>query len=110
MDDTQFQVPRNRSHKKQSLMEQAIHHLLKIWAIEPVPLPQISQGIYSVFFLIPKKNGDAQEILDLKWLNCWVREKKFQVETVRTILAAIQKGDFSASIDLSEAYLHIPIR
>lgn len=32
------------------------------------------------------------------------------METLKSILETIQKGDFLASLDLSEAYLHIPIR
>ena len=90
-------------------MAQAIQHLLDIGAIEKVPESHTSKGMYSNLSLVPKKNGDVRAILDMKWLNKRIRKRKFKMETLRSIISAVQRGDFMASIDLSEAYLHIPI-
>lgn len=104
-----WQVPFSTDPVKHSPKLLAIQHLLDIQAIERVPRPQMGRGVYSVFFLVPKKNGDMRTILDLKWLNRFIIHKKFKMETWRTITTTLDQGDFLTSIDLSEAYLHIPI-
>lgn len=38
----------------------AIQHLLDIKVIEPVPQAQKGKGVYSIFFLVPKKNGEVR--------------------------------------------------
>lgn len=48
-------------------------------------------------------------ILDLKALNCFVRVQKFLMESIRMVVASLHQGDFLASIDIKDAYLHIPI-
>lgn len=102
-------TPFSSDPAKHSQKMQAIQHLLDIQAIEPVPTTQARRGVYSVFFLVPKKNGEMRTILDLKWLNRFVSRKKFKMETWRTITSALDQGDFLSSIDLKEAYLHVPI-
>lgn len=74
-----------------------------------MPTDQQGSGIYSIVFLVPKRKEDIQVILDVKWLNCRIIKKKFWMETLKSILASIQKGGLLASIDLSEVYLHIAI-
>lgn len=44
-----------------------------------------------------------------KWLNWWLRCFHFKMETLHSVLAAIQKGDFLVSLDLQATYLHILI-
>lgn len=36
--------------------------------------------MYSVFFLVPKKTGNWQGILDLKWLYPFLVRKRFKME------------------------------
>lgn len=90
-------------------MQRAIHHLLSIKAIEPVPMDQRGTGVYSVFFTVPKKNGDWRSILDLKYVNQFIRLRNFHMESLKSILDALQPGEFMTSLDLTEAYLHVPI-
>lgn len=80
---------------------------LDIKAIELVPQLQPTKEIYLIFLVVPKKNRDVWGILDLKWLNCCIQRWKFKMETLRTIMAAIQKEDFLASM---EAHLHVPLK
>lgn len=89
---------------KHSLKLQVIQHLLDINAIG-----KSGARAYSVFFLVPKKNGDTCAILALKWLNHFLARKWFKMETWRTIMVVLEAGDFLASVDLSEAYLHMPV-
>lgn len=85
---------------------QAIQHLLDIRVMEPIPPKAKFKVVYSIFFLVPKKSGEIRAILDLKWLNKFLIRKKFKMETWRSIMAALDWGDFLTSVDLSEAYLH----
>lgn len=66
--------------------------------------------MYLMFFIVPKKNAVIRAILNLKWLNKSIQGKTFKMEILQSILETIQKADFLASLDLSEAYLHILIR
>lgn len=95
-------------HKHQLKME-AIRHLIHIRAIKPMLVKQRGTRVYSVFFLVPKQNCNWRAIMDLKWLNKFLKKRKFKMETWRSIVALLHKGDYHASEDLTEAYLHIPV-
>ncbi|XP_039189127.1 protein FAM117A isoform X2 [Crotalus tigris] len=90
-------------------MNEAVQHLLHIRAIEPVPLDQRGQGFYSILFVVTKASGEWRAILDLKGLNFHLAYHKFKMQMLRSILRSIRKGDLLTSIDLTKAYLHIPI-
>ncbi|XP_070607583.1 uncharacterized protein [Erythrolamprus reginae] len=101
--------PSPRSSSDCSRMEEAISHLLSIRAIQPVPPGQKGRGFYSILFMVPKSSGGWRAILDLKKLNLYIKYRKFKMHSLPSILAAIHPGDFMVSLDLTEAYLHIPI-
>lgn len=64
-----WRIPKSRDPVKHAKMKEAIQHLLHIKAIESVPSSQRRKGVYSIFFLVPKKDKKMRAILDLKWLN-----------------------------------------
>ena len=66
-------------------------------------------GYYSRIFLVPKKNGKLRLIIDLSVLNHFVYTETFKLETQRKVKDAIQLNDWAFSLDLMDAYLHIPI-
>lgn len=88
----------------------AIQHLLDIKAIQPVPRNQWGEGFYSRLFLVQKSSGGWRAILDLKSLNRHIIYRQFKMQSLQTIHQCIRQGDLMASIDLTEAYLHIPIQ
>lgn len=90
-------------------MEAEIQHLLDIRAIEQVPVDQRGCGFYSILFLVPKSSGGQRAILNLKDLNLHVKYQKFKMQSLQSILACIRQEDFLTSIDLKEAYIHLPI-
>lgn len=98
-------------HKRGKAEEtlEAIQQLLKSQAIEIVPAPEQGQGLYLLLFTVPKKNGKWRAVLDLKFLNEFVAQKHFRMETLQSIAEALQPQEFFTSIDLTDAYLHIPI-
>ncbi|XP_015682931.1 signal transducer and activator of transcription 5B-like, partial [Protobothrops mucrosquamatus] len=104
-----IQCPVSNNSSKARLVSTAIAHLSDIRAIERVPPDQIGTGFYSILFVVPKASGGWRAILDLKGLNHFLTYRKFKMQTLKSILASIRKGDFLSSSDLTEAYLHIPI-
>ena len=48
-------------------------------------------------------------MIDLSHLNEFVRQTPFKMETVAPVLLSIREGDSLASIDLKDAYFHIPV-
>lgn len=87
----------------------AIHVLFLQGVIIPVPQSERFRGFYSNLFTVPKKDGSVRPILDLKMLNRHVRVRKFRMESLRSVVASLEQGEFLASIDIRDAYLHIPI-
>ena len=67
-----------------------------------------SSGFYSRIFLVKKKTGRFRLIIDLSSLNK-MKVDHFQMETTASIRRAIPPGAWAVSIDLMDAYLHIPI-
>ncbi|KAJ1209615.1 hypothetical protein NDU88_004989 [Pleurodeles waltl] len=83
--------------------------MLSKGAIELVPEQERGQGCYSRYFLIPKKDGRLRPIQDLRILNWFLKREKFQMLTLAQVLLALNKGDWMVSVDLQDAYFHIPI-
>ena len=48
-------------------------------------------------------------VLNLKRLNGYIVNSTFKMENLYNILPLIKKNDWAASIDLVDAYLHVPI-
>ena len=60
-------------------------------------------------FLVPKKNGKLRLIIDLSVLNHFVYTQTCKMETQRKVKDTIQLNDWAFSLDLTDAYLHVPI-
>lgn len=101
--------PMSHNRIKRAQVDLAIQHLLAIKAIQAVPRAQHSQGFYSRLFLVQKSSGGWRAILDLKSLNRHIVYRRFKMQSLHTILLCIRQGDFLATIDLTEAYFHVPI-
>lgn len=89
---------------------QEIQSLLAKDAIEEVPLSQAFSGFFSSYFLVPKKTGELRPILNLKPLNKSLYVESFKMETLRKVTLAMVQGEWLASLDLKDAYFHVPVR
>jgi len=96
------------SRRKREIFDEVIETLLQKGAIEQVHNVN-SEGFYSILFLRQKPNGDWRPIIDLKQLNQIIVNEKFRMESARTIQQAMEKGQWACSIDLTDAYYHVPI-
>ena len=94
--------------QRQCILDE-VDDLLKKSAIEVVPKDQEGLGFYNTFFIVPKKDGGHRPILNLKPLNVYLKNQHFKMETLRSIIQALEQGDWAVSLDLKDAYLHIPM-
>ena len=68
-----------------------------------------SLGFYSHLFLVPKPHQWWRPVIDLSRLNTSLLVQRFKMKTPESIRASLNSGEWVSSIDLSDAYLHIPI-
>ena len=96
------------SQSSSPFLREEIENLLNKRAVERVQNPE-TPGFYSRIFLVPKKNGKFRLILDLSLLNRYIEKQAFKMETVKSVRQAMRLNDWAVSIDLTDAYLHVPI-
>jgi hypothetical protein len=77
--------------------------------VEEVPVSSIDPGFYSRLLIVPKKTGGMRPVIDLSILHTCLVVLHFKMETNRSIRASILPGMWTTSLDLSDAYFHIPI-
>ena len=88
------------------VIQREVDELLAKGTIEP---SSGGAGFYSIMFVVPKYKGGLQPILNLKHFNCSMHIPSFKMPTLKHVRQLIQLGDYAFSIDLQDAYLHIPI-
>ena len=75
-----------------------------------VPPGLSHSGWYGTYFLMPKKSGGWRPILNLKPLNKFLVVDSFKMETLKNVILAVQPGEWLSSIDLKDAYFHVPVQ
>jgi hypothetical protein len=98
-------VPRDSD--KATALRQEVQALLGKQATELVE--DNTPGFYSHLFVVPKPDGRWRPVIDLSSLNKFLVIPRFKMETARSLRASIDPGDFAVSLDLSDAYLHVPM-
>ena len=88
-------------------MEEEVGSLLRKGAIEQVH--EETLGFFSYLFLVPKKEGGRRPVINLKPLNQYIRKKSFRMTTLKEVGQSIRQGDWSITIDLQDAFLHVPM-
>ena len=97
-----------KARQKDQALATCIQSLLSKNAIKRVENVK-SLGFYSRLFLVPKPHQTWRPVIDLSRLNTFLHIKKFKIETPESIRTSLIPGEWVSSIDLSDAYLHIPI-
>ena len=93
---------------KEDQLAGVVQSLLDKQAVELVQNPH-SPGFYSRLFTVPKSSGGLRPVIDLSVLNRFIWCPHFQMETAVSIKSAIRLGEWVTSVDLSDAYLHVPL-
>ena len=91
---------------KTDALHQEVLELINKSAIELAPN---NPGFFSRLFVVPKASGGWRPVIDLSTLNKYVICNPFKMETPRSVLAATRPGQWMTSVDLTDAYFHIPI-
>ena len=68
-----------------------------------------SLWFYSRLFLVPKPHQRWRPVIDLSRPNTFLHVEKFKMETPESTRTSLIPGEWVSSIDLSDAYPHIPI-
>ena len=97
-----------REPAKAWALRQEVKALAAKGAVSQLPSPA-PDGFYSTFFLTTKKSGEWRPILNLKPLNRSIKPRPFRMETLAAILQALRPGYWGATIDLKDAYMHVPV-
>ena len=92
-----------------TVLSEEVEALVAKAAVEAVPVALRQSGYYSTYFIVPKKDGGLRPILNLKWFNHYMMKKTFRMETLSTIISIVRPGQWLASVDLKDAYFHVPI-
>ncbi len=77
--------------------------------IEPVPPADMRSGLFSPYFVVPKKGGGLRPILDLRVLNRALHKLPFKMLMQKRIFGCVRPLDWFAAIDLKDAYFHVSI-
>ena len=93
---------------KQKFLQDCVAQMLKKKAIVLVRMCR-TLGFYSRLFLVPKPGKKWRPVIDLSLLNNHLSVPTFKMETAEVIRNAICKGEWVVSIDLTDAYFHIPV-
>ena len=98
-------APRDR--KALSAIQMQIADLISKNAV--VQIDDSANLCLSPVFVIPKSTGDLRMILNLKQINLFIPVQHFRMETLNVILPQLSPQDWAVTIDLKDAYLHVPI-
>ncbi len=74
-------------------------------AIEPVPPADMRSGLFSPYFIVPKKGGGLRPILDLQVLNRALHKLPFKMQ--KHIFGCVRPLDWFAAIDLKDFHVSI---
>ena len=95
------------SEEKTLALQGEVKDMLNKQAIERVQ--HWDPGFYNRLFLVPKQGGTWRPVLDVSKLNKFVTKTKFSMETAQTVREAIGREDWMVTLDMKDAYFHIPI-
>jgi hypothetical protein len=91
--------------EEEAVLDKEVQDLLTKNAIEL----SSDWGFFSQLFTVPKKGGGQRPIINLKRLNSFLDVKHFKMEGINTLRDILQERDWMGKLDLSDAYLTVPI-
>ena len=104
-----LQPPSSKTTSQKTItdLEEFIPNWLKRGIIREITAPTLLH--FSRIFIRLKKNGKKRPIIDLKVLNNHLNFPSFKMETVSVIAKAISTGLWACSVDIQDAYFHVPM-
>lgn len=86
------------------LIDQEVQNLIDKGAVSEVPPVQVEDGFYTTLFLVPKKEGQHQPVVNLRPLNRFMKVEHFKMEGMHIVRNLLHKGDWMTRLDLKNAY------
>lgn len=93
--------------EKQNALNEIVSDLLSKQCIREMESSEL--GFHSRVFLVPKKSGSYRLVIDLSTLNTYLAEVTFTMDTMAHVRKTAKAGMWATSLDLSDAYHHIPM-
>ena len=93
--------------EKFSILRREVEDMLEKKVLELVDAQE--PAFYNRLFLVPKASGKWRPVLDVSRLNKFVETSKFSMETPQTVQELVREGDWMISLDMRDAYFHIPL-
>ncbi len=100
--------PLAMSQTEKLAIDNEIQKLLRKKAIEKIPRPGKSAYVNNIFAR-PKPDGSHRVICNLKHFNQFVWYEKFKMDSLQSMLKMIRPNDFMGKVDLSDAFLSVPV-
>ena len=98
------------NQEKLDILSKEVEDLLAKQAVTLLPYHQAGPGFYSRLFVVQKKGSNKwRPVIDLSTLNHFLVKEKFKMLTPAEVMQALKPGMWATSVDLKDAYLHIPI-
>ena len=106
---TQTHVPITtpKSTSEKEVLEKEVNLLLQKDAIESVDPSSVKY--VSRLFTVLKKSGGLRPIINLRPLNKFIPKETYKMEGLQHLKLLLHRGDYLTKIDLTDAYLTIPI-
>jgi hypothetical protein len=94
-------------HQSPDNLRVHIQEFLTLGAVIPARLP----GFFCPLFVVhqPGRSTEDRLIFNLKPLNRFLNVRPFHMDSIASVFAIIRPADYAITIDLSKAYLHVPI-
>ena len=107
---TNYPVIRSKylNREKQEFLIKSVYQMIDKRAITPVQ-KVTSLGFYSRLFLVPKPGKKWRPVIDLSVVNKYLHIPTFKMDTAENIQDSLQQGEWVTSLDLTDAYFHLPI-
>jgi hypothetical protein len=91
-------------------MDKELARQVHMKAVEEVPQDLHHRLVISPVFTVPKKGSDNRRgVINLKWINSYVKYVKFKATTMRDVKAAVEKDCWMTTIDLRDAFWNVPV-
>lgn len=95
------------SNKEKEILKESISKLLDMGAISMVKTCQ--NQFLSNIFAVPKPDGTYRLVLNLKYLNKFIKSDHFKMENHKTVAGILKQNAFLAKLDLKDAYFLLPM-
>ena len=113
--ETVFKIPKQipvreicLSSEEMSFARSHIQELIQKKAV--IPSKREEHDFVSPVFLCPKKDGGYRMILNLKQFNKYAEHISFKMEMLQHILQMVEFGWHMTSIDITDAFLSVPVK